>query len=550
MHIDVTVGDIAVVLSSITDAVETACRYTLTTRKSPEQLKQEKDYIKTHDIRTKAGNLRVPSKLNRDHKSLLMPMPDGTYCIPVGLWPRIQGILEKSGNEVSVTYRRSSRLYPKPDYSRLSGVSFLTGQQEAIALIAVSSCGIIKCVTGWGKSFVIGKLCKLFPSLRIVVATSSSQVVGSLYERISADCPGEVGYLYTKGNTTEGKRVICCTLKSLAKLNPENVDMLFIDECHSIGDNDAGQTLSRFVFSRKFGFSATPVRNDGSALVMEALLGPIILDVGYVEAVSNDMVVPLNYIMLPCTKGPSFLRDIPGPNGKLYRKDLPEVTRKKFSYWKNDHRNECIAQAVRQILQIDPDIQILIMADTLQHAILLHKLLPNFLVAHYGAADLGDLKSDARFAKMDLTRYKLKPRELDKIRNAFAKGTLKRVISTFVFKQGVDFRDLRIVVRADGRVSTVDGIQIPGRVARTSEGKESGYIIDVYDTQDQWAKARAERREELYKQQGWTKKNIKELLDDIRGISTAGSNAVAGIADIFGNRTENIEGAEQSAADN
>ena len=80
----------------------------------------------------------------------------------------------------------------------------------------------------------------------------------------------------------------------------------------------------------------------------------------------------------------------------------------------------------------------------------------------------------------------------------------------------VDFKALKVIIRADGRLSEVDGIQIPGRVARLSEGKDCGYIIDLRDTQDEWAQQRAQQREQFYQEQGWTESTIEEMLDDIR----------------------------------
>ena len=285
-------------------------------------------------------------------------------------------------------------------------------------------------------SMVISKICRIYPTLNIVVTTSSSQVVGTLYDRIKQECPGEVGLICGTKNTAAGKRIICCTLRSLEKVNPEDIQLVLVDEVHGVGANQAGLVLSQFVFARRFGFSASPVRNDGSAKALEAIMGPVILDVSYADAVSSGMVVPLRYVMLPCNRGPEFLRDIVGADGVRHRKGIPDVFRKKFSYWRNSARNRQIASCVQRILEVDPDCQILVIVETLQHAVLLHQLIPNFLVAHYGASSMDELADDKKFSHIDLSRYMLKPKELDRIRGAFAKGTLRRVISTFVFRQG------------------------------------------------------------------------------------------------------------------
>ena len=515
MH--VIIGDMAVTMSELPAAVADIGKYSLRIPKSPEEIQKEKEAQQRYTEH--GGRARKINRFRFEHHDTIMTLETGGCVFLPGLWPRMRQALSDSGIQYTTEDLRSEKLRPDPDYSILADFEPRPGQLEAMALIASSDCGIIKCPTAWGKSMVISKLCKIFPTLNIVVTTSSTQVVGTLYDRIRQDCPGEVGIISGTKNTARGKRITCCTLKSLTKVNPEEIQLVLVDEVHGVGANQAGLVLSQFVFARRFGFSASPIRNDGSAIALEAIIGPVILDVSYADAVNAGMVVPLKYVMLPCTRGPEFLRDIIGEDGKKHRKSIPEVLRKKFSYWRNKARNKQIAKCVQRILEADPDCQVLVIVETLQHAILLHQLLPNFLVAHYGSTNTDEFKDDKLLCNVDVGKYALKPKELDRIRCAFAKGTLRRVISTFVFRQGVDFKALRIIIRADGRLSEIDGIQIPGRVARLDDGKDSGYIIDIRDTQDEWAQQRARQREDFYQEQGWTEATIEEMLDDLRATS-------------------------------
>ena len=161
--------------------------------------------------------------------------------------------------------------------SAFDGVDFRETQDVAVALISSLDCGVIETTTGYGKSLLISLLCKAYPTLNIVVTTSSTSVVNTLYEYLSKTIPGQVGVLHATKDTTAGKRVVCTTLKSLPNISPDNVQLVFVDECHAIGNNDAGRALMKFCWARRFGFSASPVRNDGTGKVMESLLGPTIL---------------------------------------------------------------------------------------------------------------------------------------------------------------------------------------------------------------------------------------------------------------------------------
>jgi superfamily II DNA or RNA helicase len=136
----------------------------------------------------------------------------------------------------------------------------------------------------------------------------------------------------------------------LPNIKPDNVHLVFVDECHNIGDCVAAQDLMKFCWARKFGFSATPVRNDGSAIVMESLLGPTILKMTYEEAVDAKMVTPMSYTMLPCPKAPN----------PAYNPALPDVMKRKWSYWRNSYRNKVLQRFVQELSQVYKG-QILIM---------------------------------------------------------------------------------------------------------------------------------------------------------------------------------------------
>ena len=370
-------------------------------------------------------------------------------------------------------------------------------------------------------SFCIAQLCKALPSLNIVVATRSAQVVGTLCQYISKELPGEVGRVSGGTDTSAGKRVVVTTLKSLPKIDETKVHMVLVDECHDVGANEAGQALQKFCFARRFGFSASPVRNDGSGIVMESILGPTILKMEYQESVDAGMVTPMKYLMMPCPACPEMARNMA----------VPDVFRKRWSYWCNNYRNKMLASFIRKVKDVY-DGQVLIMVSTLEHAIQLHLLLPWFKVAFHGGGDPMDLAPrfpKTRFPDLDLKKYRMKPKDLDIMRMAYEKGTLKWVITTKTWRQGVNLVHLSLLVRADGDVSEVDGIQIPGRLSRLDEGKDKAYLVDFADTFSPWAEERYRKREATYLKQGWTPVTEKELLDDLGGRAEGGRRGGTGL---------------------
>ena len=479
--------------------------YRLRIRKTPEEMKEEKERYKKYGITKKVNPMRFEDRTVIDHEET---DPSTVYFLP-GLWPRIKGFFDKNNIQYEITADlRNPDIRPEIDFNAIKDIQFRDMQDLALALIATSDCGVIETNTGWGKSFLISVLCKAFPTLRILVCTGSTQVVGTLYEYLCKQIPGEVGILTGKKDNSHNKRVVVSTLRSLNKVPSEGPQLLLVDECHECGSNLAGKELMRFAFCRRFGFSASPIRNDGSGLALENLFGPTILKMDYDEAVDAGMVVPMKYTMLPCTWGPTI----------CHKEDLSEIIMKRYGYWRNKARNRAIADMVYKILAVDPDIQILIVVATMEHAVELNQFLRNFKVAYYGSTNMEDLEKKfpkERYPNLDLKQYKMTSKQLDIMRAAFAKGTLKRIISTTVFRQGVSFDNLRVLVRADGATSKIMGIQIPGRLSRLHEDKFCGYLIDVDDDFCPWAKRRANSRKALYAEQKWTEITPAEVLHDI-----------------------------------
>lgn len=492
-------------------------KYKLKSRKTPEELREERQY------RKRMGRTSPPNPYRFEERSVMQRReenPKKLYFLP-GLWPRVKAELDKHGEKYEIVDNRDPKKKPEIDFDAIQGIDFREGQDKALALIATADCGIIETTVGWGKSFLISVLCRAFPTLKILVCTSSTSVVSTLYEYLIKQIPGEVGQLGGGKDTTAGKRVIISTLKSVEKVPKDGPDLVLCDECHDVGDNDAGRVLSKFYFARKFGFSATPVRNDGSKIVMEAIFGPTILKMSYEASVAAGMVTPMKYALIPCRWCIPFLKG---------KDNLPDFVMKRYSYWANSARNKEIASFVRELWH-NTDAQVLVMVATLEHAIYLHMLMPWMVVAYSGNADMQKLREAFPYKKypnLDVTKYKMTPKQLDITRKAFAKGTLRGVISTYVFKQGVNLVHLKVLVRADSTTSEIASVQIPGRLSRLDEGKDYGYLVDFDDTFTPWAEARTDKREALYKGQGWERITIEELLDDLRAESSKQLDDAAG----------------------
>ena len=519
MPVQVELADPAITVHGWTKAMDKIGEYTLKLRKTPEEIKAERETLRARFGGTpKVNPMKYEKGTVIEHDA---DDPETVYFLP-GLWPRVKDWMEKNNVEYEITAdNRNPDIRPPIDFEAIKDVQFRENQDLALALIATADCGIIETSVGWGKSFIISVLCRAFPKLNILITTGSTQVVNTLYEYLCKQVPGQVGILMGGKNTTNGKRIVVSTLRSLCKIPVDNVHLLCCDEAHEVADNQAGRDIMRFVFARKFGFTASPIRNSGDGLVLESIFGPTILKMTYEQAAESGIVVPMRYTMIPCNWGPSI----------CHKEGISDVLLKRYAYWRNDVRNKAIANYVHQIHKADPNGQILVMVQTLEAAIALHMVLPWFKVAYYGASEFSDMEKKfpkEKYPNLDLKSYKMTQKQLDIMRAAFAKGTLRFIISTTVFRQGVNFSHLKYLVRADGATSKIMGIQIPGRLSRLDEGKDCAYLIDIDDTFCPWSARRSDCRDKQYQEQGWTKMQPGDMINDIIGKVTIPAETTAG----------------------
>jgi superfamily II DNA or RNA helicase len=405
--------------------------------------------------------------------------------VPEGFLERVCRKLEKKGHTFSVKDHRRWRSPPPVDVSRIDAAGLRDGQDKALVEVASNYNGIIVAPTGYGKSYLIGQICRMYPSLHIVVCTPRKSVVQSLYDRLSSDpfLKGRVGVVCSWKNTGTAFQVVVTTTKSLGRMDCEKCDLLLFDECQGVGASCASTQVSRFVYARKFGFSASPTgRSDGADKVLEALFGPVRLDYTYQMAVDKNSVVPIEVRMVT-VEGPSVPYE-------------SKVAVKRWGLWRNKTRNKAIAESVKEF----QDDQVLIMVETIDHAMHLKKLLPEYALIY------SNCPKD-RYMEYISQGFTTEPYVTDKQMMArqseFETGQLRKAISTMRWREGVDFPKLRALVRADGQAGPIPSTQIPGRLSRLDPDKSKGVLIDFLDKFDRRLESNSYARMGHYRKLGW-----------------------------------------------
>lgn len=439
-----------------------------------------------------------PMKMSNTRVNMYSTQDDTLYAL-AGFLNRICRTLKKSGFLFNYT-RLDGITYPEPDFDSLRrmipDMEMLYGQQNVLAYMVSADRGTFKAPTGYGKSYLARAFCALYPTARIVICGPASDIVTSTYERILNITPhvGRVG-----GGYNDPDRITVCTAHSLHKVPMDKVDFLIYDEVHTAPAPTHQYKLGKIRRPKMFGFSANlSGRGDGADIVIEGLFGPMLFEVTYQKAVEHNIVLPIEVHVLR-------LQNMPARYSAANH-DNP-VSKKRWFYWRNKARNKMIADYVTGDLEKSccrENPQVLILVETLEHALFLRQYLPDYKLV-YASADLQRLKQMEAADLFDSRTDLLDAKARKKLRLAFEAGDERKVIATSCWGTGVDFPSLDALVVAGGPASEILSTQWPGRVSRIHRGgdKTKGIVVDCSDEIDEWGYNRYKKRRKVYNDKGW-----------------------------------------------
>ncbi len=390
------------------------------------------------------------------------------------------------------------RVHPKPHifeprWDRVydGGTIYRHKQEEMLLQVFANDNGRISCPPGWGKSFCIGRIARALPEAKIAVVTKRVPVLKNrIYPELCGILPS-VG-IYGGGMRRTGYRVMCYTTASLHHC-PDDVDMMFVDECHEAAADNAAYMLGQFWRTRMYGLSAThDMRWDGKDMRCEGLFGPIRLVVTYPEAVAAGMIVPIEvrWKNVHMDHDPADVMGLP-------------VEKKRHGLWRNDYRNSLIAD---DAYSYDTETQVLVTCETIEHVLALKRHMPDAVAIYHENGISGtDREYYENTGLMDGGSEVMTPALKESRINRFVNGEPSIFVASTVLNVGIDCKYLQVLARADGGASSINSTQIPGRTSRTNErGKRLGIIHDYFDQFHRTFGRNGARRYRDYEKNGWT----------------------------------------------
>jgi len=386
----------------------------------------------------------------------------------------------------------------EPDYEHLKmcmpELQFRLKQDEILAHLIGKGSGVIVAPTAYGKTFIMLALAALYPKANIIMASPSTALLRGTYRRM-LNITTQVGRV--GGGQKDPRRVTLSTYQSIMHANPEQCDILLIDECHRVAAPRISGDIARIRNPVKiFGMTATPKgRSDGADLSMEVLLGPIIYRIPYEEAAEHGLIAKIKVAMVDMPSGCCRIRSCD-------RKTKP--AKKRWCYWRNEVRNSRFANALLTWPEKCgiKNPQTLVLTETTEHAFRMARHLPGFEVVYAGM----DKGRQSALRAQGLLPDGFKPlttAQRDNMLKDFEDGRLRSVIATGCWGEGVDFVHLDVVANMSGEPSPITATQWGGRNSRLHDDKEFGLLIDSIDQWDTWANSRAKRRMTTYRKNKW-----------------------------------------------
>ena len=261
-------------------------------------------------------------------------------------------------------------------------------------------------------------------------------------------------------------------IKKIDKIGSDNVFDITVENTHCFFANDilvhncqhwaasTCQVVSDYCSSARyrFGISATPWRDMGDDLLIDACFGKLISNISASTLIEKKVLVPPKiYFVHTKTK-------LGGTFADVYRKGIVE----------NTCRNTIIKNLAEQM--VEDGRQTLILVRHIAHGEILQDMIPGSVFIH------GSIASKSRQNTI----------------NRMKEGKHRCVIASSIFDEGVDIRPLSALILAGSGKSQTRALQRIGRVIRAYEGKTDAIIVDFFDDM-KYMRKHSQARRRMYK---------------------------------------------------
>lgn len=482
--------------SHVKDKIDNECSYQI----------PDADFAIRKLTQKKRDDLKV--KYGDAAKFMSVPAPwDGkqrffkkkSNVIPSGLMGRVKAILNAEGVPFTVIDERgiSGTKEPPPKTLDLSlhGFTPRDYQDEATDEAVLRQRGIVYLATGGGKTEIIAMILRALGRPAIVLIHRET-IFRQLVERLSMRLGVPVGAV--GGGVYNPQPITVAMVQTVTQ--PRFIPFLqmfpvvVVDECHHTPASTIYSILQNCTqgFFR-YGFTATPWRDDMAEMFIEAAFAGFICKLGPSELIERGYLTKPKVVFMETDHTPQW--DLLSWQAQ-YSKCVIE----------NHFRNRLIVDVANRFKSMGKTT--LVAVTQIRHGKALLKLLNSTYPSVRAKFIKGEDESDDK----QNTLKSLDRRQLDV------------VIATSVFGEGIDVPSLDALINAKAQDSQIDTIQLIGRALRPSPSKKFAYFIDFMDRQT-YTRGHSLKRYRLLKQEPKfdvnsvkTMADLDKILNDEKGL--------------------------------
>lgn len=222
---------------------------------------------------------------------------------------------------------------------------------------------------------------------------------------------------------------------------------IVIDECHLTACETIQNISQNIKATNIYGLSASPWRDDGLDMLIEAILGRNIVNIPAKYLIENGYLAKpiVRFLSVPKYSGAKSSK-----YNTVYKKYITD----------NDERNEMVCKAAQKL--VEQGFLVLVLFKTKTHGKLLHKMLSDKIKCNI--LD-GDDSSSVR----------------DQVVDSLRTGKINCIIASTIFDIGIDIVELSALVISSAGKSSTRALQRVGRICRKYPGKTIAPVIDFCD---------------------------------------------------------------------
>jgi len=364
-------------------------------------------------------------------------------------------------------------------------------QEQAVNILYKHTIGVVSAPTGSGKTIM---MCDLIAKRKVttLVLVNTIELANQFRENLLkfTNLKPEEIHIIASGSGFKVTPVTIALLQSAYKFSEQKMKLLndyigqtITDEVHIVGADTYFSVLNNLKTKYKYGFSATPERDDGLTKLIFLASGNIRKDIKISELGKQ--------IMLPTIKAIPTNYHFPFFDMNEYQTMITDLS-------KDKDRNQLIAATLSTSEYKDKQ-KVLLCARVMQ-CVLLQQLIPGskILVGGISKEDQEEILKTFPDSYEEIVAQRGK-KYRKSIVEELNSGKLKTVISTFgLFSTGLDFQQLEVAAFCAPMKSKILVKQCRGRIMRVDKNK-SPVCVDFEDGNVSLLKQQSKTRQRILK---------------------------------------------------